>query len=1555
MMPAIRLPYPGLRAFTRDESDLFFGRDGCVDSMVDRLAATRFLAVLGSSGSGKSSLVRTGLLDALDLGFHPWAGARWIVADSHPGGQPIRNLATALLASKDGGTPEPMAVDLLSAFLRRGPRSLVEWVNGGNLEPGCNLLVLVDQFEELFRYGNYARQEEAEAFVALLLESAVVPGVNLHIVITMRSEFLGACALMPGLAERINSGLNLTPRMTREECRDAILGPAGVTGFKVDPALVNRLLNDLASFAPWEAGDAADQAERLARRADQLPLMQHVLNRLWSRAREESGDAAVVLRLADYDGIGGLAGAIDAHGKEILTNLGAYDAYAEPVFRSLVSGNSVATAVRRPSRISELVEVTGNRAAVEAIVEAFRAADCNFLRTSEDSLASDTVIVDISHESLIRQWTPLRHWLENEARDASTWQRLLAAQSRYSRGEGGLLAGLDLHGLSAWWDAANPTPKWADRNGGAFTEIRSFLDASRKAEDARAEAEQQMQLRERRLLRFGIAALAAGLLLVSGLAILSNREMKSADRNAANFDAAKRAAEATSQKNVDLNSTLSSKNEVLRTNEKTIQAQTNQLRSALQTANAEKADADSAVTSLHSALDEMSDTVNSDSFQYRLGTGDLHIELMKEIRGHKDVMDAVHKGMVTPAERAHDEYHDAIFDELTGNTADELNSLKKGYEDSQIAMKAFPAGQDPPEATEADFLNDAYRYCWFLMEIGRTDEVKSILKTLREMIKQRKSKPTTAKLIVVYGRIENLEAQLAYLSNNTKDMAVHARLSRDYGDQAAKLPTPDLETQIFWVRAYLNLAGDGSEKDESGKLQESACTKAQELFEKAPNDERVILQQVECMENYAADMNYATHKGDRQKKYEEALQIDKRGLDLAPNDPGLLLDKAELENFLAGTTWAADDKTITRSYRLEAKSDFVKAIKGRIYFGQSPGKLRKIYDNCTNTTFDKPEEEAAFYKEILDAVTPTLKEFSKIPSLAYIGADASLHLGQALGKIPDKKPEAEAALSQSVDYFQNGSQIKNLSSYTEDIDDFCNAYLQQAQMYADDKKVDLVVDDANRMKDQCTAPLEKYPWDFYLRGWLINTQALAGKSLFDAHNYQKAVDYLSYASHWGMQDSTHSLAEMYRNGWGVGKDEKKAAELDQLAKKQTYQAYTLTIDFGGGDRSQVTFRIWQWPKDYPYDGIDDQVKWWKDVRGGTVPANLADVFREVEKIARDRDESFPELLDSFVKSYDVGWKLYGQKKWTEAVAAAQDALKIYPNSLDTHVVLARSLFEEQKWTESAAVAEDALKVHPDSADAYNILARALYQQKKFTETIAAADQALKIDPNSDDAYDILAQTYYQQLKWPEAQAAVESELKIDPNSADVYIYLARVLNQQQKWKEVLDAAEKALKIDPDSLDALNIAETIEHDRLFQFEPAYELGKRRADLGSQDGEYDFVEANLSVKRFDECARLAVLSRDTTPKSRINTIMSSFEFACLSAEKKTDAALTAGKRLRTEVAGLQKIGWTFTGTNHFISDSPEFAGKAPDWINLFDALENGDEKKALAALKALGVPE
>lgn len=534
-MTGLRLPYPGLRAFDRDESDLFFGRDGAVDTMIDRLAETRFLAVLGASGSGKSSLVRTGLLDGLELGLHP-AGSSWEICDFAPGGKPFESLARSLLAiSVAHGNASDTRSDLevLESTLRQGPRSVVRWFGDSNLPEDCNLLLLVDQFEELFRFAGYAEREEAEAFVKVLIASATEPGVPIQVVTTMRSEYLGACALIPGLAEITNAGAYLTPRMSREECRAAIVGPARIVGADVEPALVSRMLNDLAGFAPWGGDQESDQLQRLSRRSDQLPVMQHVLNRLWRESASGLGDGPPTLTLAAYEELGGLQGALAVHGEELLASLSdRQQKVAELVFRALVSGESPELATRRPLRVDKLADsINANEEDLHAVINRFRADDCNFLRpnTSID-LAADTII-DISHESLIRQWPKLSEWVRVEARAANFWKRLSGAAGLYANREGDLLTGLDLANLGGWWDEETPSALWAARYASNFDDVVEFLERSRELADAQELREREHLRNERKRLQTVLAGVSALALVATGAAWWGFSQKRSADES----------------------------------------------------------------------------------------------------------------------------------------------------------------------------------------------------------------------------------------------------------------------------------------------------------------------------------------------------------------------------------------------------------------------------------------------------------------------------------------------------------------------------------------------------------------------------------------------------------------------------------------------------------------------------------------------------------------------------------------------------------------------------------------------------------------------------------------------------------------------------------------------------------------------------------------------------------------------------------------------------------------------------------------------------------------
>ena len=247
---AVTQPYPGLRPFEPDEALKFYGRETHTAELLRRLSENRFIAVVGNSGSGKSSLVRAGLLPALYRGRLIGATSQWRICIMRPGEAPMRSLAESLAEQKVfSGESETVLQEV-----RRSSLGLVRAVRASQFAPGESLLLVVDQFEELFRFVRERREEdggaEARLLVSSLLEAADLSSAPVYVVLTMRSDFLGDCSQFPGLPEVLNRSQYLIPRMTREQIRDAIEKPLGLAGARMSGRLVERLLNELGEDNP---------------------------------------------------------------------------------------------------------------------------------------------------------------------------------------------------------------------------------------------------------------------------------------------------------------------------------------------------------------------------------------------------------------------------------------------------------------------------------------------------------------------------------------------------------------------------------------------------------------------------------------------------------------------------------------------------------------------------------------------------------------------------------------------------------------------------------------------------------------------------------------------------------------------------------------------------------------------------------------------------------------------------------------------------------------------------------------------------------------------------------------------------------------------------------------------------------------------------------------------------------------------------------------------------------------------------------------------------------
>lgn len=539
-------PFPGLRSFEPDEDHLFFGREEQIDDLLGRLRRTRFLAVVGTSGSGKSSLVRSGLIPSLYSGFMVQAGSSWRVAILRPGSDPIGNLAAALhQPGVLGRDPDLVDVNrhLIEATLHRSAQGLAEVVRQARMPEDDNLLVVVDQFEELFRFKHSVQIERsgdhAQAFVKLLLEASRDEDVPVYVVLTMRSDFIGNCTEFPGLAEATNQGQYLVPRMTREERRQAVVGPVAVGGAEIAPRLVTRLLNDV--------GDAPDQ----------LPILQHALMRTWDHWERHHGPGEP-LDLRHYEAVGTLDEALSQHAEEAYREL-ADDRQrwiAEVLFKALTDRGSDARGIRRPTTVAEVSELAGApEEEVVAVVEVFRRPGRTFLMPPAGTpLGSDTVL-DISHESLMRIWTRLIDWVDEEARAAQIYLRLSRSAARYQEGSAGLLRDPELQLALNWRDEARPTATWGERYDPAFERAMLYLDYSKKERDLyleRRERERRRQLRRTRWLAVILGSAAAAML---ALGLVAYTQMLEAEQNALEAERATRMSEtaaATAQRQREL-------------------------------------------------------------------------------------------------------------------------------------------------------------------------------------------------------------------------------------------------------------------------------------------------------------------------------------------------------------------------------------------------------------------------------------------------------------------------------------------------------------------------------------------------------------------------------------------------------------------------------------------------------------------------------------------------------------------------------------------------------------------------------------------------------------------------------------------------------------------------------------------------------------------------------------------------------------------------------------------------------------------------------------------
>ncbi|MFP4555851.1 MAG: hypothetical protein ACLFNU_03175 [Bacteroidales bacterium] len=504
-------PFPGLRPFHPEEAHLFFGRDGQSEEILENLSKNKFAGILGASGSGKSSLIYCGLLPILYGGFLHNGRSKWRVSITRPGLAPTDNLAKSIAETfTDSKEKTDIDTDSLinQALLNRSSDGIQNLINQYGIKNDENVLILVDQFEELFRYQYSEKDSDAldkvDHFINLLVSAVKQQELPIYIVITMRSDFIGDCSPFQQLTRLINDSHYLIPRMTRNDFRKAITGPIAVAGGQISDQLVQLLLNEMGN------------------NPDHLPVLQHALMRTWDYWVNNS-NTNMPMGITEYEAIGRLELALSNHANDAYYELTVdQKRTCEIILKSLTEKGADNRGIRRPTPVWELAQIAETTSAeVISVVEVFRRGDRTFLTPPPNIELNENSLIDISHESLMRVWDKLKIWVEDEANAVKMYLRLAESAELYSEGKANLWGPPDLQLALTWREKQKPNLPWATRYHPAFERTMVYLKTSE--EEYIAEEENKIRLQKRALRRSRIVALILGTagMISIGLGILA--------------------------------------------------------------------------------------------------------------------------------------------------------------------------------------------------------------------------------------------------------------------------------------------------------------------------------------------------------------------------------------------------------------------------------------------------------------------------------------------------------------------------------------------------------------------------------------------------------------------------------------------------------------------------------------------------------------------------------------------------------------------------------------------------------------------------------------------------------------------------------------------------------------------------------------------------------------------------------------------------------------------------------------------------------------------------
>ncbi len=510
-------PFPGLRAFKDSESNLFFGREENIADVLSKLERNHFVAVVGTSGTGKSSLIKAGVLPAIENRNTIANASSWDIVTINPGTSPLLNLTKAICNNTKLVTTENKEnfEKNLDDLVRHSTLGLVQGMRP-ILKKNSSLLILIDQFEEVFRFANDENKDakwEYDQFVNLIIETVRQRDVPIYVILTLRSDFLGDCVAFDGLPEAINDGHYLVPRMTKVQMKRAITGPIDLAEGKISPRLVQHITNDLGA------------------NPDQLPILQHAMMRCWDywKMYESTGEP---MDLKHFEAIGDLENALSNHANEAYQELSDRQKIViEKIFKSITTKKDDNRGVRRPMSLHSLTKICeSNSQEILDCLEPFRKVGRSFILPGIEIEANSNTVFDISHESLMRGWDRLKSWVDEEAESAEFYNRICTSALLFQKGASALWRNPELQLALDWKTKQQPILAWGELYNPNFDGCLNFIEDSRVA----FLAEKRKKNTRTNIIRFSVATFILVISILAGWAMFQTSIAKKKTQEAEN-------------------------------------------------------------------------------------------------------------------------------------------------------------------------------------------------------------------------------------------------------------------------------------------------------------------------------------------------------------------------------------------------------------------------------------------------------------------------------------------------------------------------------------------------------------------------------------------------------------------------------------------------------------------------------------------------------------------------------------------------------------------------------------------------------------------------------------------------------------------------------------------------------------------------------------------------------------------------------------------------------------------------------------------------------------